>query len=196
MTLHTVFTGAVLTLKAALNALHSVCSKWYNIGVQLEVPTFQLKIIEKKTNDSMDQLRDTLDFWMSNDLSPSWKHIADALKAPSVGEKRLAKAIEQEYCDSEKQSSCSESNASVQTKHHQGNTVCYCCLDFFSCYQMCTLSFAEVPNQGNKKTSEGTSFAAAPGTMVTAESSTVPVQHTMEEPKSPTKVEESEGIVI
>ena len=67
---------------------------------------------------------------------------------------------------------------------------------FFACYQMCTLSFAEVPNQGNKKTSEGTSFAAAPGTMVTAESSTVPVQHTMEEPKSPTKVEESEGIVI
>ena len=124
-------TGTVPTLKAAINALHSVCPKWYNIGVQLEVPTFQLKIIEKKTNDSMDQLRDTLDFWMSNDLSPSWKHIADALKAPSVGENRLAKAIEQEYCDSEKQSSCSESNASVQTKHHQGNTVCYCCLDFF-----------------------------------------------------------------
>ena len=66
----------------------------------------------------------------------------------------------------------------------------------FACNQMCTLSFVEVPNQGNKKTSEGTSFAAAPGTMVTAESSTVPVQHTMEEPKSPTKVEESEGIVI
>ena len=59
---------------------------------------------------------------------------------------------------------------------------------------MCTLSFAEVPNQGNKKTSEGTSFAAAPGTI--AESSTMPLQHTMEDPKCPTKVEESEGIVI
>ena len=190
------FTGTVPTLKAAINALHSVCPKWYNIGVQLEVPTFQLKIIEKKTNDSMDQLRDTLDFWMSNDLSPSWKHIADALKAPSVGENRLAKAIEQEYCDSEKQSSCNESKASVQTKHHQGNILFAFVVWIFACNQMCTLSFVEVPNQGNKKTSEGTSFAAAPGTMLIAESSTMPLQHTMEDPKCPTKVEESEGIVI
>ena len=82
-----------MVLKAAINALHSVCHKWYNIGVQLEVPTFQLKIIEKKTNDSMDQLRDTLDYWMSNEPSPSWRHLVDALKAPSVGENRLAKAM-------------------------------------------------------------------------------------------------------
>ena len=66
----------------------------------------------------------------------------------------------------------------------------------FACNQMCTLSFVEVPNQGNKKTSEGTSFAAAPGTMLIAESSTMPLQHTMEDPKCPTKVEESEGVVI
>ena len=61
---------------------------------------------------------------------------------------------------------------------------------------MCTLSFAEVPNQGNKKSSEGTSFTAAPGTMLTAESSTMPVQHTRNEPNCPSKVEESEGIVV
>jgi len=60
---------------------------------------------------------------------------------------------------------------------------------------MCTLSFA-VPNQGNKKSSEGTSFAAAPGTMLTAESSTMPVQHTMDQPKCPSKMEESKGIVV
>ena len=106
-----------LTLKAAINALHSVCHKWYNIGVQLEVPTFQLKIIEKKTNDSMDQLRDTLDCWMSNDLSPSWKHLVDALKAPSVGENRIAREIEEKYCDPE-ESSC---DASFQSKCQQGN---------------------------------------------------------------------------
>ena len=61
---------------------------------------------------------------------------------------------------------------------------------------MCTLSLAEVPIQGNIKTSEGTSFAAAPGTMLTAERSTMPIQHKREEPKCPTKVEESEGILI
>ena len=100
-----------------------MCPKWYNIGVQLEVPTFQLKIIEKKTNDSMDQLRDTLDCWMSNEPSPSWKHLVDALKSPSVGENRLAKAIEEQYCDPEEQSSSGQSEASAQAKYHQGTYV-------------------------------------------------------------------------
>ena len=92
-----------LTLKAAINALHSVCHKWYNIGVQLEVPTFQLRNIEKKSSESMEQLRDTLDYWMNNDPSPSWRHLVDALKAPSVGENRLAREIKK------KQSDCDES---------------------------------------------------------------------------------------
>ena len=121
MALQTVLTGAALTLKATINALHSVCPKWYNIGVQLEVPTFQLKIIEKKSSDLMDQLCDTLDYWMNNNPSASWRHLVDALKAPSVGEKRLAEQIKEEYCDVEEESSCNESRASVQTKHHQGN---------------------------------------------------------------------------
>ena len=116
--------GTVPTLKAAINALHSVCHKWYNIGVQLEVPTFQLKNIEKKSSDSMDQLHDTLEYWMSNDSSASWKHLVDALKAPSVGENRLAGEIEKKHCDLEEQSSCDELRASVQTKYYQGIIVC------------------------------------------------------------------------
>ena len=97
-----------------------MCPKWYNIGVQLEVPTFQLKNIEKKTSDLMDQLRDTLDYWMDHDASPSWRHLIDALKAPSVGENRLAEEIDEKYCDPEELSSCDESEASVQNKGHQG----------------------------------------------------------------------------
>ena len=108
MTLQAIFTGAILTLKAAINALHSVCPKWYNIGVQLEVPTFQLKNIERKLSDSMDQLRDTLDYWMNNDSSASWRHLVDALKTPSVGANRLAEEIEENYCGSEGWSSCGE----------------------------------------------------------------------------------------
>ena len=75
-----------------------MCPKWYNVGVQLEVPTFQLKNIESKSNDSMDQLRDMLDLWISNNPSLSWKHLVDALKAPSVGEEELAKEVEEKYC--------------------------------------------------------------------------------------------------
>ena len=106
-----------MVLKTAINALHSVCYKWYNIGVQLEVPTFQLKNIEKKSSDSMDQLRGTLDCWMSNDSSPSWSHIVDALKAPSVGENQLAEEIEEKYCNPDEQCSC---NDPVQAECHQG----------------------------------------------------------------------------
>ena len=120
----TVFTGAALTLRAAINALHSVSHKWYTIGVQLEVPTFQLKNIEKKVSDSMDQLLDTLDCWMNNNSSPSWRHLVDALKTPSVGEKRLAEEIEERYCDPE-ESSCKEPGALVNSKCHQGMYVCF-----------------------------------------------------------------------
>ena len=56
--------------------------------------------------------------------------------------------------------------------------------------------YSFLPNQGNKKTSEGTSFAAAPGSVLTTESSTTSVQHAKEGTNSPTKVEESEGIVV
>ena len=110
-----------VTLKAAINELHSVCPKWYNIGIQLNIPTFQLKIFEQKTSNSMDQLRDTLDYWMNSGLSHSWRILVDALKAASVGEKRLAEEIEEKYCDPEEQSSCKEPEASAQTaKSPQG----------------------------------------------------------------------------
>ena len=91
-------TGTALTLKAAINALYSVRPKWYNIGVQLDIPTFQLKIIERKSSDLMDQLRDMLGYWISNNPSPSWRDLADALKTPSVGESRLAQEIDAKYC--------------------------------------------------------------------------------------------------
>lgn len=53
-------------------------------------------------------------------------------------------------------------------------------------FQIGTLSFAEVPNQGNIETSEGTSFAAAPDTWLLHCMLSLPVEHTMEEPKCPT----------
>ena len=98
-----------LTLKAAINALHSVCDKWYTIGVQLEVPTFELRNIVKKSVHSMDQLCDTLDYWMNKVSSPTWRHLVDALKAPSVSENRLAEEIAKKYCCPVEQSSCDES---------------------------------------------------------------------------------------
>ena len=115
-------TVTALTLKAAINALNSVCDKWYKIGVQLEVPLPNLKNIAR---DSMDPLCDTLDYWMRNSPSPSWKHLVGALEALSVGETQLAKALEEKHCSSEEQSSFDESEASVQS--HKGTCVCMLC---------------------------------------------------------------------
>ena len=110
-------TGTALTLKAAINALHSVSDKWYKIGVQLEVPLPNLKKISR---DSMDPLCDTLDFWMRNSPSLSWRCLVDALKAPNVGENRLAEEIEVKYCCPETQSSCDVSETSVKANSHRG----------------------------------------------------------------------------
>ena len=128
--MHTVYitakfsADAALTLKAAINELHAVCDKWYKIGVQLEVPIPNLRNIAR---DSMDPLCDTLDFWMRNGPSPSWRCLVDALKAPSVGEKQLAKEIERKYCSPENQI---EFGASVQAAYHQGTYLCimYVCM--------------------------------------------------------------------
>ena len=116
-----VFIGSALTLKAAVNALHSVCPKWYKIGVQLDVPSFQLKNIEKKSSDSMDRLCDTLDYWMSKETSCSWRYLVDALKAPFVDEIKLAKEIEEKHCGPEEERSGDE----VETLVYQQGIISY-----------------------------------------------------------------------
>ena len=122
-------TGATLTLKVAINALHSLCDKWYKIGVQLEVPISNLNNIAR---NSLDSLCNTLDYWMRNNPSPSWSELVDALGTPSVGEKRLAKEIKEKYCSSE-QSSCDELETSVQAKCHQGMYTLFFCCFFATC---------------------------------------------------------------
>ena len=124
-----------LTLKAAINALHSVCDKWYTIGVQLEVPTFELRNIVKKSVHSMDQLCDTLDYWMNKVSSPTWRHLVDALKAPSVSENRLAEEIEKKYCCPVEQSSCDES----EVVREQGMYACMLACMIFSSTLRCVL---------------------------------------------------------
>ena len=126
-----------LTLKGAINALHSVCDRWYTIGVQLEVPTFELRNIAKKSGHSLDQLCDTLDYWMNKVSSPTWRHLVDALKAPSVGENRLAEKIEEKCCSPVEQSGCDESETA---QCHQGMYVCMYVRMFVGLYaSMCAV---------------------------------------------------------
>jgi len=105
--------GTALNLKTVLNALHSVSHKWSDIGLQLEIPVFQLKIIEADATGVKRRLQAMLDYWMKNavDPLPSWEVLVNALKAPAVGESRLARELEERYCSLEDQSSLGESEA-------------------------------------------------------------------------------------
>ena len=134
-----------MTLKAAINALNPVCDKWYKIGVQLEVPIPNLKNIDR---DSMDRLCDTLDYWMKTDPSPSWRQLVDALEAPSVGETKLAKEIEQKYCSPR---ICVESETSLQAQCHQGTYVCILCHGECRLRLMCFPCATEVSSKDKKK---------------------------------------------
>jgi len=95
------------------NALHSVCNKWFNIGLQLDVPTFRLNFIETDRVGSEERMRTMLGYWMNNatDTLPSWKVLVSALKAPAVNEIRLAMELEERHCCPEDQSSLGESEA-------------------------------------------------------------------------------------
>jgi len=99
--------GTALNLKAVLNALHSVSHKWSDIGLQLDVPISRLKIIEIDTTGTEKRLQAMLDYWMNNatDPLPSWEVLVNALKAPAVGESRVARELEERYCSPEDQSS-------------------------------------------------------------------------------------------
>jgi len=105
--------GTALTLKTVFNALHSVSHKWFNIGLQLDVAQSQLKITETYRPGAEERMRTMLDYWMNNstDPLPSWKVLVDALRAPTVGESRLAKELEERYCSPEDQNSLGESEA-------------------------------------------------------------------------------------
>lgn len=97
-------------MKAAVNELHSVSSKWHSIGVQLNIPLNTLRNIKQEFSDTNERLSEMLDIWMSNAKGPdlSWGVIVGALKAPSVGENKLAGEIEKKYCAAVEQGGQSE----------------------------------------------------------------------------------------
>ena len=104
--------GTALTLKTVFSELHSVSHKWFNIGLQLDVPRFQLNIIKTDETGAMERLQSMLDYWMNNasDTLLSWQVLADALKTRTVSESRLARELEERYCSPEDRNSLGESD--------------------------------------------------------------------------------------
>ena len=107
------FSGTALTLKTVFSALHSVSHKWFSIGLQLDVPISRLNIIEADGLGVEKRMRTMLHYWLNNatELRQSWKLLVDALKAPTVGESRLANELEKQHCSPEDETRLGESEA-------------------------------------------------------------------------------------
>ena len=89
-------------LKVILEELaNEVSSKWYQIGIQLEVPLDQLNSLRHQSgSDHRANLCCILVTWLKSGKA-SWEALCDALQSGMVGEKALAEKLKSDYCSTE-----------------------------------------------------------------------------------------------
>ena len=88
------------SLKALLNELHPVCARWYNIGLQLDIPHTKLDCFRQMYSDPSDLMREVLKHWLQTaiDPRPTWRAVVTALRSHSVDEQSVAEQLESKYC--------------------------------------------------------------------------------------------------
>ncbi len=80
-----------LGLKKVRTLLFHIRAKWYDIGVELEIPLGTLDSFKLQYPDPKDCLTEVIKVWLKSiNPSPTWKALADALKAEFVNEMALA----------------------------------------------------------------------------------------------------------
>ena len=94
-------------------AIFSVRHKWYDIGLELEIPFQSLDVIKTDCpSNSADCLREMLKQWLSRmSPAPSWSALVEALSSEPVGEKRLAGEIHRQFCLPHEQANHEEAGA-------------------------------------------------------------------------------------
>ena len=78
--------------------LYSVRSKWYNLGMQLQIPTESLNCIRMEKLSMPERLLKMLTVWLECTNPPTWNILTEALRSPSVGEGHLAQQLRDKYC--------------------------------------------------------------------------------------------------
>ena len=72
----------------------NMATKWFAMGLQLEVNSKELKIIENDAKNSKEACRRMFTEWLdASSGEKSWKKVLDALCSRSVGENTLAKNL-------------------------------------------------------------------------------------------------------
>ena len=77
-----------------LSNLLSKAASWNPIGIQLGLSPDELDIIRADSSDVQECLRKVLRRWYDRTPHPSWKEVVAALRAPLLGELKLAKELE------------------------------------------------------------------------------------------------------
>jgi len=86
-----------LILRTLQNELHSICTKWYSLGIQLGIAIGTLERINQDCREDAGLcLVKVLNEWLKN--KPSWKGLVCALRSPAVDEESLADNIGREHC--------------------------------------------------------------------------------------------------
>ena len=81
-------------LNTVLNLTWDARSKWYNIGLGLGISVGTLDAVKKDHREYCDECyTEVLKRWLRNDLSPTWRALADALRAPSVNMSHIAEQL-------------------------------------------------------------------------------------------------------
>ena len=78
--------------------LFEACTKWYDIGLALNVPVTTLDSTDGQFGNHGDKLRETLKIWLRIATEPTWQDIVGALKSRVISLPRLASAIEAKHC--------------------------------------------------------------------------------------------------
>ena len=79
--------------------LYPIRSKWYQFGVQLQVPTDTLNSIQQSAADM--NLLQMLSEWekqMESQGGVTWVAVVEALRRQSIGENQLARRVIRQWC--------------------------------------------------------------------------------------------------
>ena len=90
----------VKDLKVVKNFIWDAYTKWYHLGVELELDPSDLEAIRTKFNNDPAECFNQvlLDWLMGKGSACTWKNLATALKAPPIKFSSLSEGIEKKYC--------------------------------------------------------------------------------------------------
>ncbi len=85
-----------LNLKNLLNELECI-DDWQGIGIQLEIPLGELKIIKQECHGKVEECKRELFYkWLSRVRNPTWSQIVEALRQMKLN--NIAEKIEEKCC--------------------------------------------------------------------------------------------------